>query len=190
MSEAKGEFPKICELCEKEIGSRIDLDWHGLGNCVPICETCNGSGIAKAGEPKICYTPEQINLMLESARREALEALAAQGAPTPLGEPELLRVPETDDEILIWYERLEKSTINTVTPEQHIIWRVRELIRLAAKDRVLRESHLPDDPVGCGCDEFPECTHALYFYMGTKHAATLNAAALAAQGAPGTREPK
>jgi hypothetical protein len=81
MSEAKGEFPKICELCEKEIGSRIDLDWHGLGNCVPICETCNGSGIAKTGEPKICYTPEQINLMLESARRQALEELAAQGAP-------------------------------------------------------------------------------------------------------------
>jgi hypothetical protein len=79
MSEAKGEFPKMCELCEKEIGSRIDLDWHGLGNCVPICKTCNGSGIAKTGEPKICYTPEQINLMLESARRQAL------GAPTPAG---------------------------------------------------------------------------------------------------------
>jgi NTP pyrophosphatase (non-canonical NTP hydrolase) len=29
------------------------------------------------------------------------------------------------------------------------------------------------DP-GCGCDEFPECTHALYFYMGTKYAETLN----------------
>jgi hypothetical protein len=50
MSEAKGEFPKICELCEKKIGSRIDLDWHGLGNCVPICETCNGSGIARTAE--------------------------------------------------------------------------------------------------------------------------------------------
>jgi|SRR5580704_2431728 hypothetical protein len=28
----------------------------------------------------------------------------------------------------------------------------------------------PNDLVGCDCDEFPECTHALYFYMGAKHA--------------------
>lgn len=26
------------------------------------------------------------------------------------------------------------------------------------------------DAVKCGCDEFPECTHALYFYEGAKHA--------------------
>ena len=37
----------------------------------------------------------------------------------------------------------------------------------------------PGDPVGCGCDEFPECTHALYFYMGAKHASRLSSAALA-----------
>jgi hypothetical protein len=24
------------------------------------------------------------------------------------------------------------------------------------------------DPVGCKCDEFPECTHALYWHMGFK----------------------
>lgn len=26
------------------------------------------------------------------------------------------------------------------------------------------------DVVGCKCDEYPECTHVLYFYMGVKHA--------------------
>src|SRR5580692_3337356 len=41
----KEEYPKPCELCEKQIESREDLDWHGLGNCVPICERCVGSGI-------------------------------------------------------------------------------------------------------------------------------------------------
>jgi hypothetical protein len=24
------------------------------------------------------------------------------------------------------------------------------------------------DPIGCGCDEYPECTHALYWAMGYK----------------------
>ena len=45
MSEVQCEFPKVCELCGQKIGSRIDLDWHGLGNCAPICDACSGSGI-------------------------------------------------------------------------------------------------------------------------------------------------
>ena len=48
MAEPKDEYPKVCHLCGKKIGTRIDLDWHGLGNCVGICERCHGSGI----EPK------------------------------------------------------------------------------------------------------------------------------------------
>lgn len=52
VSEVKGEFPKICELCGKQIGTRLDLDWHGLGNCAPVCMHCNGSGIEPgAGVP-------------------------------------------------------------------------------------------------------------------------------------------
>ena len=27
-----------------------------------------------------------------------------------------------------------------------------------------------EDVVGCKCDEYPECTHVLYFYMGVRHA--------------------
>jgi hypothetical protein len=40
----------------------------------------------------------------------------------------------------------------------------------------LRAAQDAPDPIGCKCDEFPECTHALYFYMGVKHASRLNPA--------------
>jgi hypothetical protein len=43
------------------------------------------------------------------------------------------------------------------------------------------------DPVGCECDEFPECTHVLYFYLGVKHAETLNAALRSPVEAEGKR---
>ena len=43
------------------------------------------------------------------------------------------RVPVTDEECLIWYEEFERSTQNTNTPEQAIIFRVRELIRIASQ---------------------------------------------------------
>ncbi len=38
-------FPQPCELCGKEIAERDDTQYHGLGECVPICPTCFGSGI-------------------------------------------------------------------------------------------------------------------------------------------------
>lgn len=40
-----GMFPRPCGLCPGTIESKDDLDWHGLGNCVEICERCEGSGI-------------------------------------------------------------------------------------------------------------------------------------------------
>ena len=45
MSEPITEYPKVCECCGEKIGTRTDLDFHGLGNCAPICEICSGSGI-------------------------------------------------------------------------------------------------------------------------------------------------
>lgn len=39
-----------------------------------------------------------------------------------------------------------------------------------ARDEKEGRKLFSDEAVGCGCDEFPECTHALYFYMGVKHA--------------------
>jgi hypothetical protein len=49
-------WPQVCHLCNHNMESDTDrAEWHGLGNCVPICPTCNGSGtaeeIAKRGRP-------------------------------------------------------------------------------------------------------------------------------------------
>ena len=41
-------WPKKCELCNHDMTSADDrTEWHGLGNCVPICPTCSGSGTAE-----------------------------------------------------------------------------------------------------------------------------------------------
>jgi len=37
-------YPRPCGLCPGQIESEADLDWHGIGNCVPICHHCGGSG--------------------------------------------------------------------------------------------------------------------------------------------------
>lgn len=47
-----GTYPRPCGLCPGQIVSEADLDWHGLGNCVAICDRCTGSGI----EPKLQAT--------------------------------------------------------------------------------------------------------------------------------------
>ena len=39
------KYPHPCGLCPGTIESAEDTEWHGLGNCVPICERCTGSGI-------------------------------------------------------------------------------------------------------------------------------------------------
>lgn len=36
-----------CEFCKKPVDDQAD---HGLGECAPICETCNGTGSAKFTE--------------------------------------------------------------------------------------------------------------------------------------------
>lgn len=43
--DMKLPYPRPCGLCPGQIESKEDLDWHGLGNCVPICDLCSGSGI-------------------------------------------------------------------------------------------------------------------------------------------------
>lgn len=37
-------YPMQCELCELQIESADDCEWHGLGNCVDICDSCDGNG--------------------------------------------------------------------------------------------------------------------------------------------------
>lgn len=39
------DWPRHCNLCNTEMQSPDDrLEWHGIGNCVPICMPCAGSG--------------------------------------------------------------------------------------------------------------------------------------------------
>jgi hypothetical protein len=54
-------YPQPCGLCPGIIQSADDCEWHGLGNCVPICTRCDGSGIepesvpvAEPTQPNIC----------------------------------------------------------------------------------------------------------------------------------------
>jgi hypothetical protein len=55
---ASAEYPKPCDLCPGTIESKEDLDWHGLGNCVPICKRCNGSGIEPSTPPQDQVQPK------------------------------------------------------------------------------------------------------------------------------------
>lgn len=33
-------FPLVCHLCEVTVESLGDLEYHGLGDCVDLCEPC------------------------------------------------------------------------------------------------------------------------------------------------------
>lgn len=35
MSEITSIYPRVCELCKQKIGTRINEDFHGVGNCIP-----------------------------------------------------------------------------------------------------------------------------------------------------------
>lgn len=50
-SKGSADYPRPCGLCPGMINSADDLDWHGLGNCVDICEHCGGSGQEPGQEP-------------------------------------------------------------------------------------------------------------------------------------------
>jgi hypothetical protein len=40
-------FPMQCECCGRTMTSTDDYDYHGIGNCVNICDACGGSGWEK-----------------------------------------------------------------------------------------------------------------------------------------------
>jgi hypothetical protein len=43
------KWPQHCDLCNQDMESADDrTEWHGLGNCVPVCMVCMGSGIEPA----------------------------------------------------------------------------------------------------------------------------------------------
>jgi hypothetical protein len=39
------EFPRRCELCLCQMEDDDDLDWHGIGNCVELCPSCEADDI-------------------------------------------------------------------------------------------------------------------------------------------------
>lgn len=54
----RSEFPFKCHLCGHQIESADDrLEWHGLGNCVEICDDCLGTALDES-QPD----PEAANL--------------------------------------------------------------------------------------------------------------------------------
>jgi hypothetical protein len=56
MPKADTRWPHVCHLCNRNMESEADrAEWHGLGNCVPICPICFGSGSSE-GVPN----PEQL----------------------------------------------------------------------------------------------------------------------------------
>ena len=59
-------YPRPCGLCPRNIESAEDMEWHGLGNCVPICERCDGSGIEPSPSvtrPTPATRPNEIDIV-------------------------------------------------------------------------------------------------------------------------------
>jgi hypothetical protein len=58
--DAADKWPQHCDLCNQDMESADDrTEWHGLGNCVPVCMVCMGSGIepastARTDGPRLC----------------------------------------------------------------------------------------------------------------------------------------
>ena len=48
------EFPAKCECCGDQIADYGDLEWHGIGNCVDLCPTCE----AYVADGDFCATCE------------------------------------------------------------------------------------------------------------------------------------
>lgn len=88
------EYPKPCGLCPGTIESREDTEWHGLGNCVDICEHCEGSGI----DPKPKFiTAEDAKELAKLDKRGVKWVQSAAGAsatPAPSEVPHTLFVHE------------------------------------------------------------------------------------------------
>lgn len=80
----EGLYPRPCGLCPGNIESEADLEWHGLGNCVEICEHCGGSGHESAATqraPVEQVQPAVANIDLPRNEFEAAWAHYASTAP-------------------------------------------------------------------------------------------------------------
>ena len=81
LDSARAAYPKPCGLCLEQMLSTEDTEWHGLGNCVPICDRCGGSGIeVKDVRPKM-PTSAEIHAMSGSVD---FEDVVPVDAPVPM----------------------------------------------------------------------------------------------------------
>lgn len=44
-------FPMHCDCCGAIMQSKEDYEWHGIGNCVLLCDTCCGAGFVDKESP-------------------------------------------------------------------------------------------------------------------------------------------
>jgi hypothetical protein len=60
-SPEKEQWPRHCDLCNTDMTSPDGrTEWHGLGICVPVCDTCQGQGIQPekpTGTPRVMMMP-------------------------------------------------------------------------------------------------------------------------------------
>lgn len=61
------QFPRPCGLCPGTIESSEDLEWHGIGNCLPLCERCLGSGVDPGYEREQGTASEALDRQLNLA---------------------------------------------------------------------------------------------------------------------------
>lgn len=61
------KYPMPCGVCPGTIESEQDLEWHGIGNCMPICDACGGSGIEDKG--KFFITKKEDAELVELSKR-------------------------------------------------------------------------------------------------------------------------
>jgi hypothetical protein len=65
-------FPFDCELCGEAMNSTDDYEWHGIGDCAPICPTCNGNGYVagvRTEEPSRCAEHDWRDLAVIQCRK-------------------------------------------------------------------------------------------------------------------------
>jgi DnaJ-class molecular chaperone len=63
-------WPQECFLCHTDMTSPEDrMEWHGLGNCVEVCDGCNGSGEEDDGSQcRVCQGTGSPEVKAESEK--------------------------------------------------------------------------------------------------------------------------
>ena len=113
---------------------------------------------------KICEYRNDLRLILIRAGQASREAAGAQ--PHEL-EWQLKNTVAAEMQMVIADGQMRTHVERVMYAINKAVLLAERLAAASPTERVAGAA--PDyDPVGCKCDEFPECTHALYWYMGFK----------------------